>query len=149
MFFISGIFGRIFQFIKMTRVRVSEDIKILKYSKYQELLKKIESLEKKVTELEAKVVTQNLWLGSLFNVSLHTNYSGLLKIRTPKNPDFCVFAKQGLSKKSGLLCSRQTGIVLKIRTYNLTDMELFKFFWAEAHFFTSWTLINGFFKRSV
>ena len=44
----------------MTRVRVSEDIKILKYSKYQELLKKIESLEKKVTELEAKVVTQNL-----------------------------------------------------------------------------------------
>ena len=25
-------------------------------------------------------------------------YSGLLKIRTPKNPDFCVFAKQGLSK---------------------------------------------------
>ena len=24
-------------------------------------------------------------------------YSGLLKIRTPKNPDFCVFAKQCLS----------------------------------------------------
>ena len=54
-FFLSGIFRRIFQFIKMTRVRVREDIKILKYSKYQELLDKIESLSQKVTELEAKV----------------------------------------------------------------------------------------------
>jgi len=62
-------------------------------------------------------------------------YSGLLKIRTPKNPDFCVFAKQGLSKKSGLLCSRQTGLVLKIRTYDFADMGLFKISGAEAHFF--------------
>ena len=51
-------------------------------------------------------------------------YSGLLKIRTPKKPDFCVFAKQGLSKKSGLVCSRQTGLVLKIRTYDFANMEL-------------------------
>ena len=76
-------------------------------------------------------------------------YSGLLKIRTPKNPDFCVFGKQGLTKKSGLLCSRQTGLVLKIRTYGLADMELFKILGAEAHFLYFLTLINGFFKRSV
>ena len=79
----------------------------------------------------------------------HSVYSGLLKIRTPKNPDFCVFAKQGLSKKSGLLCSRQTGLVLKIRTYDLADMELFKISGTEAHFLYYLTWINGFFKRSV
>ena len=76
-------------------------------------------------------------------------YSGLLKIRTPKNPDFCVFAKQGLSKKSGLLCSGLTGLILKIRTYDLADMELVKILGAEAHFSYFLTLINGFFKRSV
>ena len=51
------------------------------------------------------------------NSDLNSNYSGSLKIRTPKNPDFCVFAKQDLSKKSGFFCSGQTELVLKIRTY--------------------------------
>ena len=45
-----------------------------------------------------------------------SKYSGSLKIRTPKNPDFCVFAKQDLSKKSGLLLFCQTGLIQKIRT---------------------------------
>ena len=52
-------------------------------------------------------------------------YSGLLKIRTPKNPDFCVFAKKFLSKKSGLLCFRRTSLVQKIRTFTFSKTGLF------------------------
>ena len=46
-----------------------------------------------------------------------SHYSGLLKIRTPKNPDFCFFAKKFLSKKSGLLCFRRTSLVQNIRIF--------------------------------
>ena len=35
----------------------------------------------------------------------------------PKNPDFCLFLKQDLSKKSGLLRFCQTGLFQKIRTF--------------------------------
>ena len=60
-------------------------------------------------------------------------YSGLLKIRTPKNPDFCVFAKQDLSENSGLFHFCQTRLVLKIRTYESADMEFFSNFFSKSH----------------
>ena len=86
----------------------------------------------------------NYRLLDIFGLFLNNIYSGLLKIRTPKKTEFCVFAKQALSKKSGLLCSRQKGLILNIQTYDLTDMELFKISVAEAHFLYFLTLINGF-----
>ena len=76
-------------------------------------------------DFDAKITEKDLIIGY---------YSGSLKIRTPKNPDFCVFAKQDLSKKSGLFCTGQTGLVLKIRTYESADMEFFsKFFILEMN----------------
>ena len=39
----------------MTRIRTSGDLKVLKYSKYTELLQKIERLEKENAELREKV----------------------------------------------------------------------------------------------
>ena len=41
-------------------------------------------------------------MNSSANQRSFSKYSGLLKIRTPKNQDFCVFAKKDLSDKSGL-----------------------------------------------
>ena len=40
---------------KMTRIKITNELKILKITEYRELLKKISSLEKQVKELEEKV----------------------------------------------------------------------------------------------
>ena len=98
------------------------------------------------TSFCATNLTSTIFLNFKILLNRFERYSGLLKIRTPKNPDFCVFAKLDLSEKSGLLFSRQTGLVLKIWTYDLADMEFFKILGAEGHFLYFLTLVKRFFQ---
>ena len=68
-------------------------------------------------------------MGEFPDFHLFPIYSVLLKIRTPKNPDFCSFIKHNFSLKSGLLdfCKndffKKSGLAPKIATHASPDSK--------------------------